>query len=626
MLERDPKGGGLKTGSAAMSCFPALLVLLLPSAVLAQDIQVSAHLNRPVVALDQQFELTVEVSGSDANSTPQPPVPGLDRFASYVGSSTSTSMQFVNGKMSVSKTYTHHYIAGTVGKHTIPAVELRHNGKVYASTPVKLEITASPAAQKPGRSGRRQPGKPGAADNLDEVLFLKAFAEKKRVFQNEPVIVTYKIYTAVNVSNYGVSQLPNTAGFWTENFELPGRPPLYEGVVNGRQFKVADIKKVALFPQGPGKKTLDPMEIECEVQVPRQRRQRRDIFDNFLNDPFFDFGRTVRKKLRSNPVTIDVLPLPAESRPRDFAGAVGAYSIEATVDKASAKTNEAISFKVTIAGNGNIKILPKPVVSFPADFEVYDPKITETISRKGGEISGSRTFEYILIPRFPGNQTIKPVRFSYFDPARRTYKQIATNPIDITVARGEEQFATTRVGGSKEDVRFIGQDIRFIQTRLPEFKLRGSVLYKTVWFHLVLFLPLAALAGALGYRRHQDRLSSNVAYARSRKANQMAMKRLKKANQLLSKGGSKEFYSEIASALMGYVGDKLNVSSAGLMTDEVERILSERKVKQEVVTQFLECLQDCDFQRFAPGGTDNGEMRSFFDRAREAIVTLEREL
>jgi len=393
--------------------------------------------------------------------------------------------------------------------------------------------------------------------------------------------------------------------------------------VDGRQFKVAEIKRIAIFPQGPGQKTLDPLEIECEVQLRRQRSSR-DIFDSFFNDPFL--GRTVRRKLRSNPVSITVLPLPDDGKPAGFSGAVGTYSIKASVDKKQVKTNEAIALKVVITGTGNIKIVPEPKSNFPTDFEVYDPKITETIYRKGTTISGSRTFEHVLIPRFPGLQTIKPITFSYFDVKSQSYKKLKTNPIGIEVEKGDDQFVTARGGNSKEDVKFIGQDIRFIQTRLPEFERSGIVFYKRVWFVLFLFVPFLLLSGALGYRRHLDKLSGNVAYARNRKANGMAMKRLKKARQFMKKNQPQKFYGEVSNALLGFVGDKFNVSAAGLITDQVDEVLKTKGVGENVRTTYLGCLHNCDYKRFAASDSNNGEMKSFYETAKQALMTLDREI
>ena len=621
------KIGDMMVGSKINRPFFVLTGLLLVGASLfAQDLEINVYTNRTSIPLNEQFELSVELSGSDANSAPQPSAPAIDNFASYVGSGSSTNMQFINGRMSVSKTYTHHYIAIESGKFTVPAVTVNYKGKEYSSKPFEIEILKSPQQNPPiqGQQRSQQKNTTDATEDLSNLLFLRAEVSNRNVYQNEPVIVSYKIYYAVNVGNYGIAQLPNTVGFWTEDFELPGRPKLYDEVVNGQQYRVAEIKKVALFAQGSGEKKLDPLIIECEVQLPRKRKSR-DPFDIF-DDPFFGFNRTATRRVASNAVTINVLPLPGENKPANFSGAVGNYTIDTSVDKQNVKTNEAITFKLKLSGTGNIKIIPKPEVTFSSDFEVYEPKVTDTISRNGQQISGSKTFEYVLIPRFPGKQTIKPVTFSYFDIFTGSYKTIASGKIDLDVAKGDEQFVNVGIGNSKEDVKFIGQDIRYIQMRLPEFKRIGIVFYKSSLFYIALILPLLTLAGAFTYRQHIDKLSSDVAYARSRKANQMALQRLKKANYEMHKEHQKEFYSEVANALMGFIGDKLNVASAGLIADQVYGMLRERGINKEIVSNYLACLQACDFQRFAPGESENGSMKEFFEKAKKAIIALDKEI
>ncbi|MFQ5864860.1 MAG: BatD family protein [bacterium] len=601
----------------------ALLVIVGSSQSFGQDLEIKAFVNRTTIGLNQQFELTVELSGSDANKAPQPPTPSLDAFASYIGTSSSQNIQIVNARMSVTKTFTHHFIAIAVGKFQIDPIRLEYKGKTFTTEPIAIEVVDSQTApQPPGQTN--QPSTRDAQD-ISEHLFLRASINKRRVFQNEPVIVSYKIYTAVNVTSYGISQLPNTVGFWTEEFPTPQRPTLYDEVLNGRRYRVAEIKKLALFPQGPGTKTLDPLIVECEIQVQR-RRSRRDIFDSFFDDPFFGFTRSERRTIRSKPISIEVLPLPQNGKPTDFSGAVGNFAISATVDKKEVKTNEAVTLKLKISGKGNIKILPQPKVNFPTDFEVYDPKVSENIQRQASQISGSKSFEYVLIPRFPGKQTIRPISFSYFDLSSKSYKTLLTDPIEIAVAKGDEPLIAVSVGASKEDIKFIGQDIRFIQLRLPQFHPIGTVFYRKWPFYLFLILPLVLLAGGYGYSKHLEKLSTNLAYARSRKANQMALKRLRKAKNQLSQGNSRLFYGEVSKALMGFIGDKLNVSAAGLITDQVDEMLRQRGINKEIVSEYMSCLQTCDYGRFAPTDSDNSEMKQFFEKAKKAIINLEKEL
>lgn len=601
------------------------VILMSFPAVRAQDIDIVAYLSKTAVTVNQEFELNIELSGSGANDAPPPAVPDLGNFAAYLGSGTSTSMQWTNGQMSTKITYSFHYVATLEGSFTIPAIEYPLKGKTLKTQPIDITVTKSrartPARRQP--TPQTQPGQ--QTQDIDELVYLKAEVDKKRVYQNEPIVVSYQIYFALQITTYGIPNLPNTVGFWTEDFEMPSRPQAQTKIIDGQRIQVAEIKKVALFPQSPGEKELEPLVVECEIQVPDQRR-RRSAFDSFFDDPFFGFNRTVRRRIACDPVRIEVMPLPTAGRPDNFSGAVGQFEISASADKLKAKTNEAVTLEVRIAGAGNIKILPEPDISFPSDFEAYDPKVNEIIKRTGNRVSGSKIFEYVLIPRFPGTQTIPAIEFSYFDPILKRYRTIATDPIDIAVEKGAQQFVTGGLATSKEDVKFIGQDIRFIQTQLPNFRQRGTVFYRAPLFFLSFILPLAVLASSVLYSKHQAKLISNVAYARSKKANQMALKRLKAAQKEMGRGAVARFYSEVSNAMMGFIGDKLNVSAAGLITDEVGKILKEKGIVTQVVDGYLECLKTCDFQRFAPSNSENTDMASFFEKAKSAIVTLDKQL
>jgi hypothetical protein len=417
--------------------------------------------------------------------------------------------------------------------------------------------------------------------------------------------------------------MPGFGGFWTEDFPLPQTPQITQEVVNGQKYLVAEVKKTALFPQSVGKKKLDPLVLDCEVQLPRRRP--RDIFDSFFEDPFR--ANVTRQKISSRPVEIDVLPLPEDGKPANFSGAVGKFSISASVDRTQAKTNEAITLKVKINGAGNLKVLPQPQIDLPADFEIYDPKVTENIDHNNDQISGSKTWEFVMVPRFQGNHEIKPVTLSYFDPRAKAYSTASTAAIPLTIERGAGDFTAVVGGGvSKEDVRLLGQDIRFIAKAALPFRDVNAVIYSHPLFLIAMFAPVAALLLALVYQRHQEKLSSNIAYARGRRAGGMAQKQLAAARKLLQKNDEKGFYAEVQRALSGFLGNKLNVAEAGLITDEVERILAEKKVGAETIRQYLDCLHACDFQRFAPASSNGKAMQEFYEQARRAIEAMEKAL
>jgi len=599
----------------------------------AQNVSVTASVDRTRVGLNEDFALIVEISGGG-----EPKLPDMNAFAALVGTSSSTNIQMINGRFSQSVTYHYTFFARTAGKFTIGAVEVESKGQIYRSQPIEIEVVAgatSASPQTPPGAGRGQVTPQGEASDLDGNLFLEAKVDRRRVYQNEPVVVRYRIFTRLDIRNYGVASLPNYSGFWTEDFPMPQQPHMYNEVIDGLTYRVAEIKKTALFPQSVGRKVLEPLVLECEVQAPRRRS--RDIFDQFFDDPFF--SRLARQRISSRPVEIEVLPLPEEGKPANFSGAVGNFSLTASVDRTQVKTNEAITLKVRASGAGNLKVLPNPSINLPADFEVYDPKVATNLSYENDQISGSKTWEYVVVPRFQGSHEMKPITLSYFDPRAKIYKTASTAPIIVTVEKGAGDFASVVGGGaSKEDVRLLGQDIRFISTAALPFKKINAVFYAQPLFLTIMMLPLAALLAAFVYQRHQEKLSTNVAYARSRRAGGMAQRQLAAAKKLLQKNEEKGFYAEVQRALMGFLGNKLNIAEAGLITDEVERILNEKQVKAEVIREYLDCLHACDFQRFAPSQSpdhlskkikkeNRGKaMQDFYEQARRALEAMERAL
>jgi hypothetical protein len=592
-----------------------------------QDLTIRTYVDRNVVGLNEQFTLSIELTGKGANSASDPEIPQIGQFASYLGSGSSQNIQFTNGKMAVTKVINCYFVASAVGKYKIPPVQVTYNGKAFASAAIDMEVQQSgtkPPAQQQAAPQQPAPAQQGTGPAEGD-LFVRATVDRRQVFQNEPVIVTYKIYTRVNVSNVGISKMPATAGFWTEEFEIPQQLQTSSEVLDGKKYTVATVRKMALFPMSPGAKTIDPMVLDCEVTVRASRS--RDPFGDFFDDSFFFGGRAVRKQIQSKPVTIEVLPFPEEGKPANFTGITGRFRVSASADKRSVKTNEAITYKIYIEGEGNIRQIQAPEIAFPTDFEVYPPKVTETLSRSGAGISGRKTFEYVLIPRAEGEETLKPVALSFFDPASKSYKTVRTESIALQVAQGAEGYTTVAGSGlSKEEVRLIGQDIRFIKTADTPFRRTGMPTVPPAFYWSVFLLPLLGLAGAFAYRKHLDRISGDVAYARGIRASSAVRKRLSAAKSLIKGDVQKQFYAEAGRALQGYIGDKLNIAEAGMISGEVEAILRRKGVSEETARGFFDCLDTCDMKRFSPESATVEEMKAFFHKVETAIMKLEKEL
>ncbi|NOZ55651.1 MAG: protein BatD [Calditrichaeota bacterium] len=598
-------------------------VFLLAFAAVAggQDLSVRLSVTPSTVPLTRAFTVQVTLSGPRAQGVAEVKPPDLSAFARFLGSrGTSQSIQIINGRMSVTKTFSFDYMPTKTGTFTVPPVVVKVAGQTYKSDKASVKITSAPPppqapAQPQARS--RAPAQPGQ-QSLGDLIFLRVRANKRTVYQGEPVVLTYSLYTRLTVTGYAITKMPSTTGFWTEELDLPQPPPTRDEVLNGQSYVVADIKKLVLFPTSPGKVKVDPMTVDCDVRLPRRRSN--DIFDSFFDDPFF--GRTVRRTLSSPSLTITVKPLPAEGKPADFSGAVGHFKMSASVDKQAVKTNEALTLKVRIWGSGNVRMISEPKLQLPPDFEQYEPKVTEKIDKSGNTIRGSKTFEYVLIPRFPGEQRIKPIRFSFFDPRAGKYKTLTSPEFVIQVARGAATPVAAGGAFSKEEVRLLGQDIRFIKTEAHAWRRVGRHFHQSPWFVLLLVFPLLAVSGAYGYRVRQDKLAENIALARARRANREASKRLKKARSLLAVETQKDFYAEVARSLLGFLADKFNLPAAGLVSEDVEGHLRRRNVEEELIRETLALLQDCDFHRFAPTESSTENMQATLKRAEKLIERL----
>ncbi len=603
------------------------ILLFLSKFLHAADYHVEASIDRSQVAVNQGFVITLEVTGegtTQVNFQPEFPA-SMDKFCQLIGrGGESSNFQIINNKVSFSKSIQYTFQAREIGKFQIDPIIVKIGNQTFQSNPFQIEIVKAGTPQSPATgSTPTTPGAESSTGGLEENLFLKAIVNKRTVYQNEPVIVTYKIYTRVTVASYNLEKLPNTTGFWQEEFEMPQQPRLFTEVINGRKYQVAEIRKVALFPTEIGKKTLEPLALNCEVRV-QARRRPTSIFDSFFDDPFF--GRTQQVTIANDPVTINVLPLPQENKPKNFSGIVGRFNLSVTADKNEVEANEAIKLKARLTGEGNIRLLPNPVIDLPEDFEKYGPTTSEKINRENNRISGSKSFEYVLIPRQAGNRTIKGISLSYFDLDSKSYQILQTPDIQINIKKGKKDFVSMGPGFSREEIKILGKDIRYIQQTMPEFSMIGKYFYQSPEFLILFFSPLLVMIGAIYYRRRMEVFSENVAYARSRRASRIATDRLKNARKLLAENTQKEFYAEISRAIMSFVANKLNLDEAGIMTGEVQNLLRNKKVNETTVQQYLDCLQTCDFQRFAPSNASLEEMKKFYNEAKNVITNLQKAL
>jgi hypothetical protein len=606
------------------------LILLCFSNIQAQDIQFTASA-KPVVAVGETFTLVFRVNGQ-ASGFRGPSIPGFDVLSGSNGS-TSSSIESINGRTSMSITYMYSYVlqANREGSFDIPAATVTVDKKTYTSNTLTIKVVkdASSGAQG-GQQGATLKGSQQNLQTGPNDVYLKAFASNSNPMQGEEIVVTYKIYTKVPISQISINKLSSFNGFWSQNLIKDNdKFNQYTQMIDGQQYAVAEIRKIALFPLKSGKLVIDPMEMECVAQIKRQSRSKTGdpFFDDFFNDSFFSNSyAAVEKNLKSNPLVINVRALPNEGRPADFSGAVGNFKMTSEIDKTSVRANDPISLKFVISGQGNIQLIDKLNITFPPDFETYDPKVTSNVNTTAGGVNGSQAFEYLVIPRKPGKFTIKPVTFTYYDLTKRQYITLSSQEFKIDVAKGSsDQSTITYSGANREDIQYIGNDIRYIINTPMHLRKSGSLFFGSPLFIILLILPVVLLILLKGLWKKQEARRSNVMLMKNRKATRVAKKRLKKAEDFMKGGKQEEFYIEISLALWGYIGDKFSIPPAELSMDNVQDALVRRGVNEPTVKQFIEALNSTEFARFAPGDK-NVKMEEVYHQALEIISKIEREL
>ena len=586
------------------------------------EIEVQVH---NVVAEDEQFNVTFVIEG-EAKSSDFAWSPG-DDFQLLWGpqQGRSTSVQMINGKTTRSVQTTYSYVLRPVktGKFTIARAVAKVKGQEIHSEPVTIEVVASgssSSSQRPAQpsSQSSQPRQSATGNVQDDDIFLTVNLSRTNVVVGEPVTAVIKLYQRVNVAGFESAVFPTFNGFWSQELEAPSNIEFTRETYNGQIYNSALLRKFILIPQQQGQIRIDPAELVCLVNV-RVSSGGASIFDGF-----FDDYRTVRKRVSSQPLTVNVSPLPSGA-PASFGGGVGEFSISAKVSKDTLKTHEAASLLVTVSGRGNVSLLSAPKVSLPPDMEVYDTKISDRIDNGG--LSGSKMYEYPFIPRSYGDFVIEPIKYSYYDVNRKQYVTLETPPIPVYVERGHETEAVTISGGGSrpKDVRTLGSDIRFISTKDPGLASRGDYfLGSKLFFALIAMLVAAAVACWAGLRRVAAR-RADVAGTKNRKATKMALKRLNLAGTFLKQNLYTAFYEELHKALLGFISDKLNIPAAELSRERITEVLKEGGVTDNYIETFISILDACEFARYAPS-SGHEAMAAHYDAAVDVISSIDSDM
>jgi len=590
------------------------LFLSVPIVILSQEF--NATVNETTVANNERFQVSFVFSGDNINNLKNFKPPSFSNFLVLSGPNQSTSIQIINGVKTASLTYSYILQSEIVGTYSIGKASIEQNGQYFKTKPVKMQIVKGSAKPK-----QKNTDQTISNEEIAENLYIRAIIDKRKVYKGEQVTVVYKLYTRLTIaSQMSINKLPQYQGFWAEELETASNITFNTEVVNGKQFRVGVLKKVALFPTQTGKLKVTPFELTVPLQLKAKRS--RNIFDDFFGDPF-GRGETVEHNAVSNTIKVDVLPLPTEGKPENFHGAVGDFKMETAMNKTSTKTNEPLTLNVSISGTGNFELLEMPEINLPNGFEKYEPKITENVKNRG-KIRGSKKGEYLFVPRVVGIREIPAIEFSYFDPAKKKYVSLKSDPFTLNIEQGEQVVNTEVI--SKEDIQQLGSDIRFIKTSFDGIEKKSNYMINSTGFWIAIAAPLLLLTILLGWKRRSDKLSGNVALLRYQKAQKVAKSRLKKAGKFLKEKNHKEFYTELSLTLFGYLEDKLHIAKAEFTVERAVDDLRMKGVQEEVITDLKNSAEKCEYVRFAPGAEESAAMKEMYDELAEVIISLEKSI
>ncbi len=571
-----------------------------------------------VVEVGEQFRLLFVINAVPSSFE----APEIKDFYVLSGpnQSTSTSIQIINGKrtQSVTITYSYYLQATSAGIFNIDPARIKVKGEEYTSNSVTVEVITGSKPVRP-----QQP--PATTDQQqaeitgDEEIFIRIVTDKKNVFQGEHIIATIKLYTRLPISGFGNNEMPDFNGFWTQDIETPTQITLQRENLGGRIYNTGIIRKQILFPQRSGEITIEPVKLETYI---RQRVNRpSSIFDDFFGSSY----QNVLKLLVSDPVKIAVKPLP-ENKPESFTGAVGSIRLNTEIDKTEAKTNDAISLKIKISGNGNIKLIDNPKINFPPDFETYDPKVTTNINNSENGQSGTKIFEYLIIPRHAGNYRIPPISFAYFDLRTNQYKTLSSNEFMINVSKGDEEEEVSVISGlSKEEYQRLGSDILFIKTHPFKVYPVGKSLFGSYPFYLSYIISLLLFIMLIVLRRTHIKRTQNIELVRNRRANKMARKRLRQAHTYIKENKKEKFYEAVLRALMGYISDKFNIPLSELSRDASRQTLMDTGIEEQIIEPFISIVDICELARYAPVSKEE-KIEEVYSHAVKALSNIEQNI
>lgn len=585
-----------KTGSH--SWIVILLMILFPLFSWGQDATLEATVDKNPVSVNDVFTLKIVlVNGKATIQTPD-----LNDFQVVFGPSRSSSYRIVNGRQSSSITFSYTLRPKQTGTFEIGVAKANVDGKVLTTSPIKIQVVkGASSSSSPNRSAQGGT-KTIAPKSGNQNLMVRTQLSKTNVYKGEQIVVSFILLSRYNNIDLGEMDFPTLNGFWTE--ELPEKQTSWEStleIINGMQYRKAILRQQVVFPQRTGILEIEPLTLSANV-----------------NRSFFNPGENITVKSNSPKITVKALP---DGAPKSFNGAVGSFEFSASVDKTTAKANEAINLKVTVSGSGNLKLIEEPKFKFPEDFEVYDPETKDRVSVSTGGVRGSRSFQYLIIPRYPGKYTIPELEFSFFNSSKGKYQTSIAGPFEFDISDADGNVPTAGAPRAKNIVEQSGLDIRYIITDANILSGPRSQFFGTPLFWVGSVGPFALLFIFLVYRRRKEALDKDVRGKKKRGASRMAQKRLKAAEAALKSKDSSVFYQEIFKALYGYLGDKLGIPIGQLSRQRIISELERNGITEAVVKDVTYVIDTCEMARFAPVTETSDEV--FYKRTAELIENLE---
>ena len=622
-----------KTPMRLRTLFGFCLLLLLPSSVLKAQVRFYANAEKSV-PVNYQFQVNFTLENGDGkNFVP----PSFSDFQVVNGPSVSNSVQIVNNSYSKSVTYSYVLKPKREGTAKIGKAKINVAGAEMESNELQIQITAPAQAQRQQR--QRSPfgwdpfadpfeeEEPEPAANsadlekqLRENVFMRMVVDKSSVFLGEQLTATLRLYYRLNFGQTQLSKTPTFDGFWSQEIQFAqNQNPRGTETINGVQYYTIDVQKFNLFPQRSGELSVSPAEMDMIVQIQVQRKSR-SIWDDFFGNAGI---QQIPFKARSPELKIQVKEPPMQGRPESYNGAVGSLDFKVSLSSSEGKVDEPVTYSVKISGKGNLKNITVPAPELPADFEVYEPRIKENISNTGSGLSGSIQYDYLLIPRQPGEYNISALEFAWFDPSSRSYRSARSEAYTLQITGAPSQAGVPVSGSNKrQEVKTLGKDIRYLKSTMGEAVQQQRSITSSPAFWSLYCSPLFLFFALLGWRKRQNRLNADLVGSRRRRANKMALKRLAAAKKHLSAADRKAFYDELSRSLWGYSADKLGMEAASLNRETLGEKLREKNVAEDLRNSLLSCIEQAEFALFAPGDGQQA-MEKHYEQAYQIITKLE---